>query len=171
MLNDLTNVRLLFGAALLNVINTIIAYAVALPLMWSESPRLLLIALAPYPIMIAAMTVLGRFIFRNGVIAGQRLGEVSNLINEDLGARMYIAASGMQQVQARRFAAANDAYLDVNMRLVRLRAMGFPLTGALGALGIALTLFYGGKLVIQEQLTLGALVAFISYVAMLAGRR
>ncbi len=52
--SDLTNVRLLFGAGVLNLANTIVAYAVALPLMLAQNARLTLIALAPYPIMMGS---------------------------------------------------------------------------------------------------------------------
>ena len=40
MLNDLTNVRLIFGVGLLNIVNTALVYAIAMPLMFSESTTL-----------------------------------------------------------------------------------------------------------------------------------
>jgi ATP-binding cassette, subfamily B, multidrug efflux pump len=168
MLNDLTNVRLLFGVGLLNVINTTIAYAVALPLMWSENPKLLLVSLTPYPVMIALMVLVAKRVFKHGVEAGERLGEVSNLINEDLGARMYVTASGLQRVQQQRYANANDRYLVANLSLVRTRAMMFPIMAALASLGTALALLYGGGLVLRGEMTLGSLVAFTSYLTMLS---
>jgi ATP-binding cassette subfamily B protein len=167
MLNDLTNVRLIFGVGLLNIVNTALVYAIALPLMFGESPRLALVALAPYPVIIFVMLFAARRIFRLSSAASERQGELSNLINEDLGARLFITATGLQRSQEQRFAERNDRYLETNVRVVRTRALMFPIVSGLGSLGVALGLLVGGKDVMAGKMTLGALVAFTSYLGLL----
>jgi len=52
--NDLTAVRALYGPGLLNLLNTVLAYATALALLLHLSPRLTLLALIPYPLLLGA---------------------------------------------------------------------------------------------------------------------
>jgi methionine-S-sulfoxide reductase len=49
--NDLTNVRLLFGFATLNIVNTVLVFGLHLPLMLMLDPKLSLAALVPYPVL------------------------------------------------------------------------------------------------------------------------
>jgi ATP-binding cassette subfamily B protein len=166
--NDLTNVRLLFGAGVLNVANTVVAYAVAIPLMLAQHARLALIALSPYPVMIIFMQLLARRIFTSSADTQARLGGISNLVNEDLGARLFIGAAGLGALEERRFATVNDSYLKANLVLVRTRAIMIPVMTSIGAVGIALSLWLGGREVIAGTMTLGTLVAFNTYLALLA---
>lgn len=166
--NDLTNVRLLFGAGVLNVANTIVAYAVAIPLMLAQHPRLALIALSPYPLMIVFMQLLARRIFTSSAETQARLGGISNLVNEDLGARLFIGAAGLGMLEERRFGAVNDSYLKANLVLVRTRAIMIPVVTMIGSTGVALSLWLGGREVIAGTMSLGTLVAFNTYLALLA---
>ena len=52
--NDLAAVRALFGPGLLNLFNTALVYATALALLLQLSPRLTLLALIPYPLLLVA---------------------------------------------------------------------------------------------------------------------
>ena len=58
--NDLGQVRLLLGPGLLNITNTIIAYAVALPLMWNISIQLTILCFIIFPPALYVMRFLGK---------------------------------------------------------------------------------------------------------------
>lgn len=166
--SDLTNVRLLFGAGLLNIVNTLCAYAVALPFMFSLDVRLTLIALAPYPVMLLLMALVARRIFRLNMRVQESLGALSQFIGEDLEARLYISASDLTATQRRRFSVHNRAVAEANLNLTMTRAVMGPMMGLLGASGIALMLWFGGGQVVAGRLTLGTLIAMTSYIGFLA---
>ena len=55
------------------------------------------------------------------------------------------------------------SYLDKTLRQIKLFGTFMPLTELMGSLATALILWYGGGEIIQQHLTLGELVAFLSY--------
>ncbi|RLB15967.1 MAG: ABC transporter ATP-binding protein [Deltaproteobacteria bacterium] len=59
----------------------------------------------------------------------------------------------------------HENYL-AGMKQIRVFAVFMPIMELLSSFAIALLLWYGGRRVIEAQLTLGALVAFISYIQM-----
>jgi ABC-type multidrug transport system fused ATPase/permease subunit len=61
------------------------------------------------------------------------------------------------------FDGLNRAHRDANMKAVFYHAMFFPLLDLIGALAISLIVWYGGRQVMWQGITLGTLVAFIQY--------
>ena len=62
-----------------------------------------------------------------------------------------------------RFAKINDQHRKANLDTIFYYAVFFPLVDFIGAVGIALIIWYGGYRVMGHALSLGALVAFIQY--------
>jgi ATP-binding cassette subfamily B protein len=62
-----------------------------------------------------------------------------------------------------RFADINDQHRKANLDTIFYYAVFFPLVDFIGAVGIALIIWYGGYRVMGHALSLGALVAFIQY--------
>ena len=79
--------------------------------------------------------------------------------------------AGMDTVQILRaeperrdaFGRANSAHREANLRAVFDQALIFPALELVGALAVALIVWYGGRQVMWTDLTLGTLVAFIQY--------
>src|SRR5689334_20586662 len=63
----------------------------------------------------------------------------------------------------RRIAKINDEHRNANIDTIYYYAVFFPLVDFIGAIGIALIIWYGGYRVAHGALTLGGLVAFIQY--------
>jgi ABC-type multidrug transport system fused ATPase/permease subunit len=82
--------------------------------------------------------------------------------------------SGIQVVQlfqrekenSRRFQKINERHYSANMKQIRVYALFVPLVEVLSSGAIGLLIWHGGGRVIQEAITLGVLVAFISYIRM-----
>ena len=72
-----------------------------------------------------------------------------------------LAAPGRLEVEA-------SSILDHNLEAARIRAFYVPLLAILPQLSLAAILWYGGRLAIDGQITLGTLVAFNSYLLLLA---
>ena len=65
-------------------------------------------------------------------------------------------------------ASANDEYVRRNRGLIGLQAMYFPSMGLLMGIGALLVLWLGSREVVRGRMTIGELVAFNAYLAMLA---
>ena len=75
--NDLSAVRHVFGPGLLNLLNTALVYATGLALLLKLSPRLTLLALIPYPLLLGAAKLASRHIHRASRAIQEQLGTMS----------------------------------------------------------------------------------------------
>ena len=166
--NDLGAVRMLFGPGLLNLLNTALVYATGLALLLKLSPRLTLLALIPYPLLLGAAKLASRHIHRASRAIQEQLGTMSTAIQEDLAGIAVIKHYALEESRQRAFRAVNDEYLNRALTLVRARGMLMPLFAMLGGVGTLIVLWAGGREVIAGRMSVGSLVAFNGYLVLLS---
>ena len=166
--NDLTAVRALYGPGLLNLLNTALVYATALVLLLHLSPRLTLLALIPYPLLIGAARLASRHIHRASRAIQDQLGTMSTAIQEDLAGIAVIKHYTLEESRQAAFRDVNDEYLRRALTLVRVRGALMPLFAMLGGVGTLIVLWAGGREVIAGRMTVGSLVAFNGYLVLLS---
>ncbi len=166
--NDLLLVRSLFGPGLLSVMNITLVYAAGLPLLARLDPGLTLIALLPYPLLLAGVFHVSRHIHQQSNAAQEQLGELSNTAHETLSGINLVKAFVREAGEAGRFGERSRAYRRCSLRLARSRGLIVSLMRGLGGLSTLAAIGLGGRHVIAGTLTKGGLVAFLSYLALLA---
>jgi ATP-binding cassette subfamily B protein len=92
------------------------------------------------------------------------LARINAYLQEAIGGIAIIKAFRREQLNEDEFADLNGQHRDAFLRSVRAFSIYFPLVELIQAAAIALILWYGSGQLFRDQLTLGALVAFIQYV-------
>ncbi|HLG52025.1 MAG TPA: ABC transporter ATP-binding protein [Chloroflexota bacterium] len=94
-------------------------------------------------------------------------GQVAATLQENLtGMRVVKAFAGEDREIAKFTGKVNDLF-HASMRATKLNSVVFPTMNLITALGITLVLWFGGQEVIDGRLSLGGLVAFVTYLTML----
>lgn len=168
IINDVNNVRVLFGFSTLNVVNTIVTFTVVLTLMFSVSPELSWYSLAPYPVIMLMMSLWTSALYTRTQEAQEQLAVVSTHSQEALAGVSVVKAFSMQPAITRRFRAASDDYVDINLKLAMVRGSLFPFVASIGNIGALIVLWFGGKQVIGDEIDLGTFVEFSGYITALA---
>lgn len=158
--NDLGQVRLLLGFGALNIINTSFALISALSVMIEVSGRLTLAALAPFPLLMLVTRTYGRIIFARTRANQEALGQLSDRVQGSLAGVRVVRAFSLEQAEQRVFEGASKDYLTRALALARARGMLVPTMGAVGAVGMLVVFWYGGHLVLTDQITEGDFVSF-----------
>ena len=167
MVADLTQVRLLLGPGILNVTNTTLVYVVAIPLLLLMDWQLTLMALLPLPILLGLGRIFAKYIYRYSRDAQDRLGILSNKVQENLSGVMTVRAYSLERSEERVFVDLADDYLESNIKLARLRGTMFPMMGLAGSIGGVIVLWFGGHRIASGQMTIGEFVQFNGYLAAL----
>jgi ATP-binding cassette subfamily B protein len=166
--SDVAAVRGLVGFGAVSFATTLFAVAGAVGGMLAVDPWLTVWSLAPYP----ALAVLARrtyaAIHRHTQAAQEALGQLSTLAQQYLDGMAVVRGYTCEAQAAAAFAEASQACLRRNLALGRTLAAVGPLTGLATGLATLLALWLGGSAVARGELTLGALVAFMGYLAYLA---
>lgn len=166
--NDLTQVRLMLGPGLLNVVNALVRYGFAVPLMAGIDGRLTLIAFVVYPPAVVLMRRLGRALYKKNRTQQASLGALSNVVQENLAANALVRAFAVESEQTRKFESRNRAYLQDNLALAWLRSGMFRVSASVSGVGMLLVAFLGALEVRKGRLTLGDVVALVEYMALLS---
>jgi len=98
-----------------------------------------------------------------------RESKVSAMIQESLSAIRTIQAFAREEDEVRRFSAGAAQSADANVRMTKVQVMSSFVVGLITAAGSVAMLWIGGQRVLSGRLSIGELVVFNTYVAMLYG--
>ena len=166
--NDLNAVRMMIGPAVMYLSNTVLTFVTVIVLMLSLNRRLTLLSLIPLPILSVAVYFFGAVIHRRFDRIQDQLSTISAVTQEALAGVRVVRAYRQEGFEIQRFRAANEEYLHRNRKLIRVEGAFFPIMGLLMGIGALLVLWLGSRDVIEGRMTIGELVAFNSYLMMLA---
>ena len=165
--NDLTNVRLMAGFALLNTMNAVIIFAGNLPLLFRIDWVIALFALLPFPLVMALAQLLAKAMYARTRKNQEALAALTTHVQENLSGQTVVRAFSQQDAERARFAQTNDDVYDAAMELAVIRLIMFPLMGLMGSLGVAITLYVGGRAVIDGRVTVGDISEFTQRLLMM----
>ncbi|MFH1977037.1 MAG: ABC transporter ATP-binding protein [Pseudomonadota bacterium] len=95
-----------------------------------------------------------------------KVAEINSKISETIGGIRVIQLFLQEKENVRSFKKLNHENYIAGMKQIQVLAVFMPLIELLGSVSVALVIFYGGSSVLSEKVTIGALVAFISYMKM-----
>jgi ABC-type multidrug transport system fused ATPase/permease subunit len=93
-----------------------------------------------------------------------RVARVVGDLAEGIAGVRVIQAFGQEESTQERFNVVNEANRDANINAMSLSFIFLPTIEFLGVLSTGIVLWFGGRMVSHEQVTLGVMVAFLSYV-------
>jgi ATP-binding cassette subfamily B protein len=127
--------------------------------------RLALATLAVFPLMSIATALFRRRSARAYRRVRERLGMVTATLAEDIAGMRVVQSFARERRNAERFREVNDQYRAANHETVVLNGLYFPFVDFLSSAAMAVVLGYGGWRVIQGDIEVGTLFAFIGYLA------
>lgn len=166
--NDLSAVRMMAGPAMMYATSTALTFVIALAVMASINLRLTLIAMLPLPFVTLSSRYFGRMIHERFERIQAQLSNLSAVTQEALAGVRVIRAYRQEGHELERFRRANEEYVERNRVLIRLQGIYYPSMGLFMGLSELLVLWLGSRAVIEGEMTVGSLVAFNAYLAMLA---
>jgi subfamily B ATP-binding cassette protein MsbA len=126
--------------------------------------RLALVALLPMPIIAVALRNFNGYVRPIYRKVRDRLGDINARLQDDLAGIRVIQAFGQEDAELARFSAISRTYLNERVRAIRSWATFFPTIDTIASIGGVLVLGAGAWMIVNGQLTLGTLVAFLAYV-------
>jgi ATP-binding cassette subfamily B protein len=166
---DLQAIRFFLGYGLIFITQNLLTITLAAVVMLVINPLLALLALAPAPFVVFAASRYNLVSRPAQQEVQQRVGELTAEAEENVSGIRIVKAFAREEHQFHRFQRAVNRVFDQSIYSTRLQAFFSPLIGFLPQIGVALVLLIGGRQVIDGRLSLGAFVAFYTYVGMLAG--
>ena len=122
--------------------------------------KLTLASFTVIPLVIVPIARLGKRIRRSTQASQTRLGELSQILQETASGNRVVKAFGMESFEHGKFRATAARLLRENMRWVRAQAMTSPMMEFLGAIVLAVLLWYARDQIRYGAMSAGAFFSF-----------
>src|SRR5580704_3599738 len=161
--NDIAEVQRVSADSLLSVLSNVVFLIGSAAIMITLSPRLFLVSVAAVPASIWALQHYQHRLAARVRAVRERSSDIGSFLLETLLGIRLIVTSRAESREVNRFRARNQNFLDALMSMQLMSFLSGAVPGTILSLSTAAIFLYGGKLVIDRQLTIGALVAVMSY--------
>jgi ABC-type multidrug transport system fused ATPase/permease subunit len=165
---DVDRVRFLAGRAVLSLVEVIVLIVGVAISMATLNARLAALTLVIVPFMGYAAFSFGRRFRPLFRLMREQMDALTTRLEQNMRGARIVKAFAQEENEIARFDEQNTRVLDLNVLAARMRALNLPMLELFASAGTILVLIYGGRLAIDGQLTVGELVAFITYVTQLA---
>ncbi|PVZ96521.1 hypothetical protein BB558_007558 [Smittium angustum] len=146
-------------------LRSIVSVTAGLSMMLYISPKLTLVMMLVVPPIAGYAIVYGRFIKKITHKTQSALGDITKEAEERLANIRIVQAFGREEEEAVSFKKASDHVYELGKREAFVSGLFYGSNGLLGNLSILLFLGVGGKMVMQNQISIGELTSFILYTA------
>ncbi|HEU4334471.1 MAG TPA: ABC transporter ATP-binding protein [Candidatus Eisenbacteria bacterium] len=165
--NDLDAVRNFLGPGIMYFANTCVTFVMAVTLMCQIDWRLTLVALIPMPILSILVARLGAKLHHHYEQIQESFSSLTAKAQETLSGIRVVKAHVEEEGEYEAFRKIHDEFLERNKRMIKLQAGMWPTMSLVGGIAAAVVLWVGGSAVVSGRISLGSLVAFQIYLAML----
>jgi ATP-binding cassette subfamily B protein len=158
---DVDALNEMFTAGVIAVFGDIAMVAYIVVWMFQVNWRLALASFAIMPLL-AALTIW----FRIGARAAfrqvrTRIAKINSFLQERITGMMVVQLFNREEEEMKKFERINDAHRKANLDTIFYYAVFYPAVEIIGAIGIAVIIWYGGGQVIRGVATMGTLIAFV----------
>jgi ATP-binding cassette, subfamily B, multidrug efflux pump len=161
--NDIANMTEMFTSVMVTVFNDLLRIAGILVVLFLMNVKLALLMSIFVPLSALVTLLFARLAREQFRAIRSQLAKLNSFLQEAISGISILQLFGREQRSRSVFKDMSGEYMERNMAQIRLFGVFMPLTDFMGSMATALILWYGGGEIIRKELTLGELVAFISY--------
>jgi len=161
--NDIQNMHEMFTSVMVTLFNDGLKLAGILIVLYLMNVRLALLMTIFLPISLGITVLFSRLARERFRAIRSQLAKLNSFLQEAVSNMSIVQLYGREQKLSGRYTELAGGYMQRTFAQIRLFGTFLPLTEFMGATAVALILWYGGSEVIRKTLTLGELVAFLSY--------
>ncbi len=166
--SDVEVVRTFISAQLVEMFRTVMLVIISLILMFSMNLKLSLAVMIFIPVVVLYSSIFYGILSRKFLVADEAEGELFTTIQENLTGVRVVRAFGREKYEIEKFSEKNNTFSDLwvklGYQLGYYWGIGDLVTGAL----LMTIVIYGTHFAVNDVITLGEFMAFVSYTAMIA---
>ncbi len=167
-IEDVRSIERFAGSSIAELVRFVFLSFGILFVMFSVNQSLAVISLLPIIPLVLMTSSFGTKIGKLFFAVDSAVGEVSNRLQENVTGVQVVRAFAREEYETNRFEKANKAVFTTWVKVIDEWAKIMPTTNWLTLLSTMLILWFGGGMVMDGTLTIGAIVAFNAYILMMA---
>ncbi len=164
IVNDVTVLQELLTHGFIDVVADSLVIVGIVAIMLTMSPQLALYTFALLPVMVIVTLVFARRVRGAYLRATETIAQVAASFQEGISGVRVVQAFAREQVSQDRFDEVNLGNLQANLWAVTLSSAFPPVVEIIATVATATVLWFGAASVLAGEITLGVVVAFLTYV-------
>jgi len=165
--DDVSKVRMYFGPAIMYTINLVVLFTFVITAMLNVSVELTVYVLTPLPLLSIGIYYVSNIINKKSEVIQRQLSAINTYVQEAFSGIRVIKAYNQQLDKEAYFKNELEDYKNKNLDLVKVNAVFMPLMTLLIGVSTIMTIFIGGRLAMDGQISMGNIAEFMIYVNML----
>ena len=165
--NDINAVRTFVGPAVMYTTDTVVILILVLSLMISLNLSLTIYSLLPLPFLSYAVYKVGKKIHQKFTIIQEKFAQLTTMAQENFSGIRIVKSYAREESQINSYATESKDYVKKNLNLVRTQALIMPILFLITGMSIIIVIWAGGTKVINQEITLGELTAFVVFLGFL----
>ncbi|ADU65580.1 ABC transporter related protein [Desulfurispirillum indicum S5] len=166
-LNDIDIMRNAIAQAAIIIVKDSLTVIFLLALIFYQSWQLAVLAFVVMPLTYFPVRAISRRIRKYTRFAQAKIADLSQILQETFSGIKVIKAFGLERKMGQYFTESNSRYFSFTRKAIKGDAMATPVIELFTGFGIALTIWFGGKLVVEGSMTTGELFSFMAALTML----
>jgi ATP-binding cassette subfamily B protein len=166
--NDLQAIQQTAGDGVLTLVDSLMMGGMTLVAMATTiSWKLTLVSLIPLPVMAWATNKYGTMLHKRFHSAQEAFSALNDKVQESISGTRVIKAFGQEKDDLNHFTDLSNDAVKKNMAVARIDSLFDHTISLIIGFSFFLAVSYGSRLVVQNELTIGELVSFTSYLGLL----
>jgi len=165
--NDINAVRGFIGPSVMYSIDTSVRLIIVVAIMISLNPALTIYALLPLPILSYGVYRVGKLIHEKYSKIQENFSQLTTRAQENFSGIRVIKSYIREANEIKRWNELSQEFLRKNMNLVRIQSLIMPILTIITGISIIVVIWVGGTKVINGEMNLGEMAAFVMYLSIL----
>ncbi|MCL6570644.1 MAG: ATP-binding cassette domain-containing protein [Bacillus sp. (in: Bacteria)] len=166
--NDIQAIQQTAGAGVLTLVDSLstggfVIIAMAFTISW----KLTLICLIPMPLMVILTSWFGTMLHRTFHHAQEAFSSLNDKTQESISGIKVIKTFGQEKEDIEDFRKQSEDVVQKNMVVAKIDSLFDPTISIIVGVSFFLAIAYGAKYVLNEELTIGQLLSFTTYLGLL----
>lgn len=164
---DVSNVRIYVGPALMYGINLIVLFFLVISYMLSVNVKLTVYVLLPLPLLSISIYIVNSMIMKRSQAIQKQLSGLSTYVQEAFSGIRVIKSFVQERHSFTNFQKEAEDFKNKSLGLTKVDSFFYPIILLLVGISNILIIYVGGREIINGNLTPGNITEFILYVSML----
>lgn len=165
--NDINAVRGFIGPAVMYSIDTGIRLIIVIAIMFSLNLPLTIYSLLPLPILSYVVYKVGKLIHEKYTLIQEKFADLTTRAQENFSGIRVVKSYVREDYEIDVFKENSKDYFTKNMNMIKIQAIIQPILFVITGLSIIIVIWSGGVKVIQGEMNLGEITAFVIYLGIL----
>lgn len=166
-ISDVERIRFLTGRAILRLFQSISLLIFTFIALFIMNAQLAILSMILMPLLSYIAYRFGTIFRPLSLEIQQQLAEMTTVLEQNLRGAKIVKAFAQEDAEIKRFNEENDKWFGLAQKQVTVQTQHIPLIDFIASLSTVIIIWLGGRLVITDQLTIGELVAFTTYLGQL----